>query len=51
MMICKPCKVKSGFEFAAKGCHTVIQRKCDSCGKVGPIWPSRFFKPVINEVK
>lgn len=45
MKLCKQCKVKSGFDFTAKGCHTVQTSVCDSCGQVEAIWSDRFFKP------
>ena len=45
MKLCKQCKIKSGFDFIAKGCHTVQTSECDSCGQVEAIWPDRFFKP------
>ena len=50
-MVCKDCKTKGGYIFTAVGCHTVMKRKCDDCGKIKTIWPSRHFKLAKKEIK
>lgn len=45
-MICKECKVKSGYKFNAAGTDVVRKLTCDDCGEKGLHWPDRHFVKV-----